>query len=87
MDTLDANWVNRWKAREEIACKKLHGEAASVDQCEVDDWQKHHLLKLLKRFTAEEIFNTDETGLFYKCLPDRSHFMKNVQVENYPKKG
>ena len=39
IDTLDANWVNRWKAREEIACKKLHGEVASVDQCEVDDWQ------------------------------------------------
>ena len=37
-DTLDANCVNRWKAREEIACKKLHGEAASADQCEVDDW-------------------------------------------------
>ena len=87
-DTLDANWVNRWKAREEIACKKLHGKAASVDQCEVDDWQKHCLPELLKWFKAEEIFNTDETGLFCKCLPDRSHIMKmkNVLVENYPKK-
>ena len=75
--TLDANWVNRWKAREEIACKKLHGEAAYVDQFEVDDWQKYRLPELLKRFKAEEIFNTDETGLFYKCLPDRSHVMKN----------
>ena len=67
------------KAREEIACKKLHGKAASVDQCEVrvDDWQKHRLPELLKRFKAEEIFNTDETGLFCKCLPNKSHVMKN----------
>ena len=61
-DTLDPNWVNRWKARKEIACKKLHGEAASVYQCEVDYWQKHRLSKLLKRFKAEEIFNADETA-------------------------
>ena len=61
VDTLDAN---RWIAIEEIACKKLHGEVASVDQCEVDYWQKHRLPELLKRFKAEEIFNRDETGLF-----------------------
>ena len=80
--------MNEWKAREEIACKKLHGEAGSVDQSEVDDWQKHRLPERSKQFKAEEIFNTDETELFfYKCLPDRSHVMKNVQMENYPKKG
>ena len=26
VNTLDANCMNRWKAREEIACKKLHGK-------------------------------------------------------------
>ena len=36
-DKLDANWVNRWKSRQEVVCKKLHGEAESVDQCGVDD--------------------------------------------------
>ena len=30
-DKLDANWLNRWKSRQEIVCKKLHGEAESVD--------------------------------------------------------
>ena len=34
------NWANRWKAREEIVCKKLHGEAESVDHAGVDEWQK-----------------------------------------------
>ena len=76
-DKLDANWVNRWKSRQEVVCKKLHGEAESVDQCGVDDWQKHRLPALLKQFKAEEIFNTDETGLFYRCLSDRTHVMKN----------
>ena len=69
--------MNRWNAGEEIAYKRLHGEAASVDQYEVDDWQKHRLPELLKRFKAEEIFNTNENTSFYKCLPDISHVMKN----------
>ena len=29
--------------------------------------------QLLKEFTAENIFNCDKTGLFYRCLPDRTH--------------
>ena len=27
----DINWVNRWKVREEVNCKKLHREAKSVN--------------------------------------------------------
>ena len=38
-EKLDINWVNRWKTREEVVCKKLHGEAESVDQDGVSEWQ------------------------------------------------
>ena len=69
-EKLDINWVNRWKAREEIVCKKLHGEAGS-------EWQNHRLQALLKEFEPEQIFNTDETGLFYRCFPDKTHVFKN----------
>ena len=46
LEKLDINWVNKWKAREEIVCKKLHGEAESVDQDGVNEWQNHRLLAL-----------------------------------------
>ena len=29
---LNMSWINRWKVRKDIVCKKLHGEAESVDQ-------------------------------------------------------
>ena len=77
VDKLDINWINRWKSREEVACKKLHGEAASVDEECVNNWYKNRLPILLKEFKKEQIFNADETGLFYKCLPDRTHVFKN----------
>ena len=58
-------------------CKKLHGEAKSVYQDGVGEWQTHCLPALLKQFKAEDIFTADETGLFYRCLPDRTHVFKN----------
>lgn len=73
---LDMSWISRWKAREEVVCKKLHGEADSVDQQGADDWQRNRLPLLLKEYKAENIFNTDETGLFFKCLPERTHVFK-----------
>ena len=58
-------------------CKKLRGEAESVDQNGVDEWQTNCLPALLKQFKAEDSFNADKTGLFYRCLPDRTHVFKN----------
>ena len=36
-DELDINWINRWKSRGKVACKKLQGEAASVDELSLDN--------------------------------------------------
>ena len=47
-----------------MVCKKLHEEVKSVNQQAVDYWQKTRLLEVLKEFAPENIFNTDETGLF-----------------------
>ena len=63
--------------RKDIVCKTLHGEAEFVDQNGVDEWQTNCLPALLKQFKAEDIFNADETGLFYRCLSDRTHVFKN----------
>ena len=49
-EKLDVNWVNRWKTREEVVCKKLHAEAESVDQDGVNKWQNYRLPQLLKKF-------------------------------------
>ena len=73
---LNINWVNHWKKQNEIVVKKLHGKTESVDQDAANDWQKNRLPQLLKEFTAENIFNCDEAGLFYRCLPDRTHVLK-----------
>ena len=82
-EKLGINWVNHWKKRNEIVVKKLHGEVESVDQDAASDWWKNRLPQLLKEFTAENIFNCDETGLFYCCLPDRTQFWKQTYETTY----
>ena len=49
----------------------LQGEAASVDSATVEEY-KAKFQDLLKEFNPSDIFNLDETGLFYKLLPNRT---------------
>ena len=74
---LSMSWINRWKIKKHIVCKNVYDEAKSVDQNGVDEWQTNCLPALLKQFKAEDIFSANETGLFYRCLPDRTHVFKN----------
>ena len=41
---LSMSWINGWKVRKDIVCKKLHGEVESVDQNGVDEWQTNVFL-------------------------------------------
>ena len=42
-EKLHINWVNRWKIKEKVVCKKFHEEAESVDQDNVNEWQNYRL--------------------------------------------
>lgn len=64
-------WVQRWTQRHSLASVALHGAGGSVHRAEAaarmtDIPGLHHDLD------PENIFNMNETGLFYRCLPNRS---------------
>ena len=56
--------------------KTQSGEAASVTEDMTLDWLGTKLPALLGEFQPDEIFNADETGLFWKCLPDEALHIK-----------
>ena len=86
-EKLDINWVNRWKTREEVVCKKLHGEAESVDQDGVNKWQNYRLPTLLKEFQLEHSTQMKQDFFIGVCLTRCTFLkMKNAQVVNCPKK-
>lgn len=61
-------WLTRFKSRHSILGKVLSGESASVDKTKVDEW-KQQIPEVARGFKPDDIFNVDETGLFFKCLP------------------
>ena len=67
-------WVSAFKQRHKLSTKRTCGEASKVDQEEIDAWLNEHET-VLNAYPLEDIFNADETGFFYKMLPNRSiHF-------------
>ena len=70
-------WLSRFKARKGIGFRAIKGEAKSVKPEAVDAWKKTLLPKLLEEFAPEDIYNADETGLFYQLQPDKSLVYKD----------
>jgi hypothetical protein len=68
-------FIDRWKARHGIVFKKVCGEE-SVSQGDTETWLDVTLPELLDQFAPENIFNADETGLFYKLQPDKTMTFK-----------
>ncbi|CAF4803903.1 unnamed protein product, partial [Rotaria sp. Silwood2] len=54
----------------------ISGESAAVDPDSVDDW-KSRLSSMLKDYNPGDVYNGDETGLFFKLMPDKSFVLDN----------
>lgn len=65
-------WLERFKTRHNINAGKICGEAADVNKNTVSDWLNNVWPTIAKEYPEENIFNADETGLFYKLTPDRT---------------
>ena len=64
-------WLTSWKKRYNIKQLKISGESADVDLDVVEDFKKR-LPDFISHFKPEDVFNCDETGLFYRALPDKT---------------
>ncbi|CAF1288191.1 unnamed protein product [Adineta ricciae] len=64
-------WLDRFRIRYNIQFRAICGKARSVDLNTVDDW-KDRLFSMIEHYNPMDIYNCDETGLFYKLMPDRS---------------
>ncbi|CAF1689440.1 unnamed protein product, partial [Adineta ricciae] len=73
-------WLEKFRARHAISFRLISGESASVDHSTVKEWTKR-LLTIIEGFDKNDIFNADETGLFYRALPDRSLVLKKEECK------
>ena len=64
------DWL-RFKRKRDIHQEVMHGEAGSADEVGIE-LCREFLPGILAQFELEDIYNLDETGLFYRRLPTRS---------------
>ena len=65
-------WLSRRKARHQIRYKQAHGEKGSADIKSAEEWTSTILPGLLEEYRPNEVYNADETGLYYRATPDGS---------------
>ncbi|XP_035212025.1 tigger transposable element-derived protein 6-like [Stegodyphus dumicola] len=78
-------WLSRWKTRHNIKFKKAHGEKGSADKESSEQWKTTKIPTFLENFCADDIYNADETGLYYRATPDGSLCYKHIALTGYKK--
>ena len=70
-------WLIRFKKREGLVHKKLHGEATDADVTEKENWITTVWPRLFQQYGEEDIFNADETGIYFRAMPNSTLTFQN----------
>ena len=79
-----SGWLHRFKTRHHISGNKISGEKASVCQDTIGSWMGK-IPGILEGYQPKDIFNMDETGLFYCALPDKTLAVKHTDMSGCKK--
>ena len=79
------DWLSRWKGRYQIRCKHAHGGKASADFGGAEVWKSTKLPELLSEYNPCDIYNADETALYYRATPDNSLCYRYEQLSGSKK--
>ena len=74
-------WLDRFKHRHGIRRLKITGEKLSINKSTIEPF-RNELLQVIneKNVSAEKIYNADESGLFWRMLPDKTLAGHNEKV-------
>ena len=68
------SFIHRWTKRYGIVNKAICGSKESAaPHDELETWKETVLVPTLARYSPNDIYNGDETALFYKSLPHRTY--------------
>lgn len=66
----DRNWLDRLKKRHNIKKLTVSGEKAAADHVGAREWIENIYPSIVKDWDQTDIFNADETGLFFRATPN-----------------
>ena len=68
------SYIHRWAKRYRIVNKAICGtKELATSSDELEEWKENVLFPAMDCYAAKDIYNGDETALFYKSLPHRTY--------------
>ena len=80
-----SGWLTRFKLRHSISLKRIQGKAGDIDDQALTNWQQNVLKPDLLRYNTDDIFNVDESGLFFELLPNKTMAFKGTPYFSFSK--
>ena len=75
-------WLQKFNKRHHISLQRNNGEAGLVDMVAAKNYLDNVLPGLVSDYHPDNIFNADETALFYKAMPTKSYQYKNKKNDD-----
>ena len=66
-----SGWLKCWKSRYGIKQRAVEGKSGQVRTETVESWMER-LRELCEGYKPEDIWNKDQTGCFFRALPEKS---------------
>ena len=79
-------WLDCWKTTYSVKECRIVGEAGDLSTEKVTSWMER-INKLIEDCSLENIWNMDESGCFFKALPDKGLVEKGKQAKDGKKTG
>ena len=73
-------WLDCWKTTYFVKERQIVGEAGDVSTETVTSWMER-INELIEGYSLENIWNMDESGCFFKVLPDKELVEKGKQAK------
>ncbi|KAJ8872921.1 hypothetical protein PR048_026537 [Dryococelus australis] len=68
-------WFHHFKEQHNFATKTVCGESQAVDKTAASDWLQS-LQPIIDQYAPRDVFNMDETGVFYNLVPNKTLTVK-----------
>lgn len=79
-------WLASFCYHPKISFQSSIGEEKPALINDAESWKQCKMKKIIEKFSPEDVYNVDETGLFYQLMPEKKHLKKmNAKKEKRSK--
>lgn len=78
-------WLSWWKTHYNVVFKKEQGEKASANMSAAENWTRNVLPEIIETYGPDDLYNCDETGLYFRELQNGGHVLQGQDLNGAKK--